>query len=710
MIYRFGLFEFDPRNRELRRDGVKVKLQDQPLGILTRLVEHPNELVSRTELCSLLWPTGTFVDFENGLNMAVKRLREALNDTADRPAYIETVPRYGYKFIGPVSAIGARTSEPYAIATKNERNAGAKPHTARTELSNPARSSGRMLAMAVVAVALVLTVVRAAMDSRRPHYAASRMRMAVPLTSYPGVEFAPSFSPDGGMIAYEQREEQFPFAADLYIKQVSQERAVRLTNRRAKFLEPSWSPDGQTIAYVTMDGAGVAIYLMPALGGNERMLTRLGPGYPFSFVSWSADSQWIAFTKLDESGYHRLHAMNVRTLEDQIFPLANPDCIMSTHPTFSPDGKQLASICFLKSWASRVYVQPADGATRDIRLIATPAAIDTLTWSADSQSVIYGSELALWRVAIERGSPEKIGDIHDASMPTTSRGGNRLAYVLCNTYHSEIWQTKISVTNRAEEKIQRLISSSRGQRNPRFSPDGVKLAFESDRSGQLQIWIADADGSNATQLTSSGHNGMPSWSPDGQNIVFESRASGHGELYVVSVNREKPRRLETGTADASSPWWSKDGKWIYFASGLPQSIFRVSSSGGSAALLTKKNGAFPQESADGERVFFAAYTGQVEIWSVPSAGGQERRETVLPEGAQGDAWTVSGDGIHFVRQTDARRSLEFYDFATRRIRSVANLHDLAELHGRIALSPDGNVLYSGLEHSEADIMLVDGFQ
>jgi DNA-binding winged helix-turn-helix (wHTH) protein len=101
-IYRFGEFEFDSRGAELRKNGVKLKLQDQPSQVLLKLLQNPGELVTREELRSTLWQEDTFVDFENGLNTAVKRLREALVDSADNPTFIETVPRKGYKIVAPV--------------------------------------------------------------------------------------------------------------------------------------------------------------------------------------------------------------------------------------------------------------------------------------------------------------------------------------------------------------------------------------------------------------------------------------------------------------------------------------------------------------------------------------------------------------------------------------------------------------------------------
>ena len=115
---RFGTFELDVASRELRNHGLRVTLADQPFDILTALLEHPGEIVTREALRQRIWAADTFVDFEHGLNAAVHRLREALGDSADVPRYVETVPRRGYRFIAPVFAgdVAVATAEPAARA------------------------------------------------------------------------------------------------------------------------------------------------------------------------------------------------------------------------------------------------------------------------------------------------------------------------------------------------------------------------------------------------------------------------------------------------------------------------------------------------------------------------------------------------------------------------------------------------------------------
>jgi len=109
-VFRFGVFEVDVRGVALRKDGLKVKLQDQPFEILIRLLERPGQLVTREELRERLWPADVFVDFDQGLNKAINKLREALNDSPESPRFVETVPRRGYRFVAPVEELGPPVS------------------------------------------------------------------------------------------------------------------------------------------------------------------------------------------------------------------------------------------------------------------------------------------------------------------------------------------------------------------------------------------------------------------------------------------------------------------------------------------------------------------------------------------------------------------------------------------------------------------------
>ena len=161
-IYRFGNFEVDTRSGELRRNGARVKLQEQPLQVLIKLVEHAGEVVGREQLRSTLWAADTFVDFDTGLNTAIKRLRETLGDSADRPTFIETVPKRGYRFIAPVVSSPDQHSD----------SRGKKPTSRTTQGST--RLVGSAVAAVLVAAALGALFASLRAPEPRPTVAAAK--------------------------------------------------------------------------------------------------------------------------------------------------------------------------------------------------------------------------------------------------------------------------------------------------------------------------------------------------------------------------------------------------------------------------------------------------------------------------------------------------------------------------------------------------------
>src|ERR1700736_5733507 len=115
---RFGVFELDPRTGELRKHGLRVRLQEQPFRVLEMLLEHAGEVVTRGELQKRLWPGDTFVDFEHGLNKAINKIREALSDSAESPRFVETVARHGYRFLADVRVAGAASVRSPELTTQ----------------------------------------------------------------------------------------------------------------------------------------------------------------------------------------------------------------------------------------------------------------------------------------------------------------------------------------------------------------------------------------------------------------------------------------------------------------------------------------------------------------------------------------------------------------------------------------------------------------
>lgn len=213
-MLRFGLFELDLRAGELRKQGRNIKLQDQPLQMLELLLRRPGELVTREEVQQALWPADTFVEFDQGLNTAIKKIRLALGDSADNPRFVETIPRKGYRFIAPVEARQAESPAPAIVISR-------QPH----------------LRWAIILFGLMAGGGVAGWwlhTNRTPE----PQLVAVSLTSYPGYETTPTFSPDGNHVA-------FSWNRQIYVKLIGTDEPVRLTHDESASFSPAWSPDGR---------------------------------------------------------------------------------------------------------------------------------------------------------------------------------------------------------------------------------------------------------------------------------------------------------------------------------------------------------------------------------------------------------------------------------------------------------------------------------
>src|SRR5215472_12117757 len=184
-IIHFSIFELDLKAGELRRNGTKVKIQEQPFQILAALLERPGEVVTREELRNRLWPADTFVDFDHGLNAAIKRLRDALGESAETPVFVETLARRGYRFIAPITVNGT-TAAAVADAAENP------PITA-----GPTARTGALRALALLGAVIVLAVAGLWIFERRETPAAPSQRTLTRITFDEGLQNEPTWSPDG---------------------------------------------------------------------------------------------------------------------------------------------------------------------------------------------------------------------------------------------------------------------------------------------------------------------------------------------------------------------------------------------------------------------------------------------------------------------------------------------------------------------------------
>jgi DNA-binding winged helix-turn-helix (wHTH) protein len=248
---RFGIFEADLRSGELRRSGLKVKIQELPFQVLVALLEKPGEVVTRDELHKRLWPADTFVDFEHGLSKAINKLRDALGDNANNPRFVETLTRRGYRFLGPVEHIDP-----------NSFPAGyAEPASGGRRVASPSR---RMI-VAIAGVLLVVAVVALAGWWRATRKVETTPRWSGEPLPGPTTAFWPRVSPDGHLIAFLALVDN---QTQVAIMDPEPDWTVLTHDRTHGAVENlCWSPDGSRIYFDRSSG----IYSVPGLGGEERL-------------------------------------------------------------------------------------------------------------------------------------------------------------------------------------------------------------------------------------------------------------------------------------------------------------------------------------------------------------------------------------------------------------------------------------------------------
>jgi Tol biopolymer transport system component len=545
--------------------------------------------------------------------------------------------------------------------------------------------------------------------------------LTVPLTSDPGYEEFPALSPDGSQVAFVGTG-AIGAESSLFVQAVDGGGSTRRRLASRPGSAPAWSPDGRSIAFSRRTGDEAGIHVIPADGSDaigRRILAGSWDHANLARLSWSGNT--LAFAESDAPGGP--HHISLLSLEGgAIRRLTTPPRTAARAagdfwPVFSPDGRMVAFVRSEKFLDEDLYVTALDGSPP--RLLASgQSRILGLAWTPDGDEIVYsanrtgGFRMSLWRIALAGGEPRPVHEADaDALDPAISRRGRRLVYTHA-TFDTNI--SRFAVAGAGSGSAVTLIHSTMYEYGPAYSPDGRRIAFESARSGEQEIWLANSDGSGVTQLTFRGVSPTrsPHWSPDGRFIAFDSRDGGHDQIWVVPSGGGEPRRLTGAPFHSDSPSWSRDGQWIYFTCGRTgdSQIWKMPAGGGEPVQVTVHGGAGAVESFDGSFVLYSR-NDAAGIWSVPSSGGPEMQVYGFPDRRASHQWALTPTGVFFVGQDDERRPAFFlFDFARQRTAPVAAVLS-GRVYGRIAVSPDGTRLLAGIsDDGNADLKLVEGFR
>jgi len=576
-VFRFGPFELSEREGELRKSGVRIKLQEQPFRVLIELAANSGKLVSREDLRQKLWPVDTFVDFDVGLNSAIRKLRQALNDDADNPRYIETLAKRGYKFVAPVADSAAA---PQPISNVSPAGASGSLPTdgtksaASEEIQRKPRTWYWVLSAACVLALLCYGALVAWRRANTPPPLAVEQQITANPPQAP--INAAVVSLDGKYVAYAD-------TTGVYIRHIdtSEVRQLQLPKGFDAF-PTGWFPDG---THLLLSSAGAAqgkpsLWKVSILGGSPQQLMENA-----SEAAISPDGSKIAFLRGDAVGSLEIWVMG--TDGSNLHRIADAAAPGESIPLGYGSGSQPLTGVRL----SAVAWSPDGGQLAYLRLLKEGA-----------RSTLLEAKRSLETVGVDGGKP-KVLRISTQLLPVLCWAiDGRLFYAYRDNPASEredsgIWSVRVNQkSGELEGKPVQLTRGAGRIGGLSVSGDGRRLVLWRANSFP-QVFLAEIDGETGRFKTprrlslDDSTNHVYAWTPDSRTVLFSSNRSGTTKLYRQAIDQAVPEVLVEGRGLFLARL-NPDGTRILFVDGfntldpaLPQHILSVSLEGGTPRVV-----------------------------------------------------------------------------------------------------------------------------
>jgi len=573
------------------------------------------------------------------------------------------------------------------------------------------RTSRRMLLLAgaLIAIAAVASFIWFA-KSREP--SGPRLSNAVLVTSGGGVEDWPTWSPDGGRIAYHSDQDGNP---DIWVTQVSGGPPVNLTSDNELWdLRPAWSPDGSLIAFASLARDGAGCYVQSALGGDTPRLVVPGGNVPV----WSPDGKELACVAYDETRRRVLRIVDIDLSEARDVELPGRS---SNRPeaSWSPGGRYVAYVdsASARAEVTRLHVvRLADGA---VSSLTDGLANDRHPqWSEDGRTLFFvsnrGGAMDLWRQPLTdgwkpSGAPSAMTSGVGMRSARFSPDGSKLAYSrgaqVANIWRVPILEDDLATWGEAEQ----LTFDAAFIEFIDVSADGRRLVFSSDRAGNQDLWLMSLDGRETRQLTT---DPTPDWaplfSPDEQSIAYYAYRSGNRDVWVKPVAGGPARQVTVHESSDMRPTWSPDGTQLAFYSSRSgtNTAWVIPAEGGAARQLMERSSNFPLWSADGSSTFVSVVVdGRRDIWRVPAQGGES--EGVIENTRELTIRSRDGRGLYFSRRDEDGFHVWHLSLPDRSEQRMTALIGKRGRIGPYGLASDDEYLYFTWEEDVGDIWVMD---
>jgi len=635
-IHRFSDFTIDTEQKVLLRGGTPIPLAPKVFETLLVLVENHGRIVLKEELMKRLWPD-TFVE-ESNLTFNIQQLRKCLGDNARMPAFIETIPRRGYRFIADLEA-----EETIDVPA-------APPEVARTRT----RSAVIIAVIAVVVAGIGLvswSLAKRGESSAANDGKAARSLKLVELTATGQSRYV-AISPDGKYVAYTRGDQN---GVSIWVRQLASNANVELitTDRVAGLM---FANSGDSLYFVK--GNPSALYRVSLIGGvPTKLIDR-----PEGKFSISPDDSQIAFTRevINRDGqreYSLLVANSDGSNERTLLVRAHPGKL--DVPVWSPDSQSI--ICAHGNSAagsqdvSLVAVNVNTGEKKDLSSFKF-FLITKMGWLRDRKSLIVsarptaGVDNQLFRVSYPGMEitqiTEGLTSYSDLSVATNADYAAASQAIL----ESHIWIG----ASRDPQNLKRITPALN---NFCWTPDG-RIVYSTTASGNTDIWIMKPDGTEQKQLTvNSGINGSPAIAASGGYIVFVSNRTGSFQIWRMNFDGSNQTQLTHGSAK-NYPALSPDGKWVLFNSTDDWHLWRVSIDGGESSQLTDFYAATPSVSSDGKMIAcIGRNESKRQLLILPFDGGRPIKTLEFFGWISRIQWMNDGTAVMYAGERGGRRAM-----------------------------------------------------